>query len=92
MNDLQTGTVTTIDAEASLGATRKVILYNDDEHTTDEVVAQIVKAIACTLQRANEIMREADSTGRAVVIASHLERCEHVAAVLEQIGLHVDIE
>jgi len=92
MTDLQTGTVTTTDAVTSLGQARKVILYNDEEHVMDEVVAQIVKAIACTPQRAEEIMFEAHSNGRAVVIASHLERCEHVAAVLEQIGLRIDIE
>lgn len=90
--DEKTGTLELSSAGTSLGEARKVILYNDEDHTQDEVVAQIVKAIACTPQRAEEIMFEAHSRGRAVVIAAHLERCEHVAAVLEQIGLRVDIE
>lgn len=92
MTDLQTGTVTTTDAGTSLGEGRKVILYNDSTHTMEEVAAQIIKAITCTIKRAEEIMYEAHSKGRAVVIAAHLERCEYVASVLEQIGLRTDIE
>jgi ATP-dependent Clp protease adapter protein ClpS len=92
MTDLQTGTVTTTDAGTSLGSPHTVVLHNDEEHSMEEVTAQIVKAIACSPQRAEEIMYEAHSKGRAVVIASHLERCEHVASVLEQIGLRIDIE
>jgi ATP-dependent Clp protease adaptor protein ClpS len=92
MTDLQTGTVTTTSSGTSLGEGRKVILYNDDTHNMDEVVAQIMRAIGCSKQRAEEIMFEAHSKGRAVVIAAHLERCEHVAAVLERIGLRTDIE
>lgn len=88
----QTGTITMTDAGTSLGEARKVILYNDDAHDMDEVVAQIIKAIACTPQRAEAIMYEAHSKGRAVVIAAHLERCEHVVSVLGEIGLTTEIE
>jgi len=92
MTDLQTGTVTTTDVTTSLGSPHTVVLHNDEEHSMEEVIVQIIKAIACSLQKAESIMTEAHSKGRAVVISSHLERCEHVAAVLEQIGLRVDIE
>jgi ATP-dependent Clp protease adapter protein ClpS len=92
MPDTNTGTLETTDTGTTLGEGHKVILYDDSIHTMDEVVAQIIKAIACSRQRAEEIMMEAHSKGRSVVIASHLERCEHVASVLEQIGLRTDIE
>jgi len=94
MTDTRVGTLETTEVSSgtSLGEAHKVVLYDDSIHTMDEVVAQIVKAIACSKQRAEEIMMEAHTKGRAVVIASHLERCEHVASVLEQIGLRIDIE
>lgn len=85
-------TITTTDAGTSLGESRKVILYDDSVHTMDEVLAQIVKAIACSPQQAEKIMMEAHSKGRAVVIASHLERCEHVVSILGEIGLITEIE
>jgi len=78
--------------ETLLGSPATVVLFNDDFHTMDEVTAQIVKAIGCSAQRAEEIMMQAHTTGRAVVIAAHLERCEHVAGLLEQIGLAVEVE
>jgi ATP-dependent Clp protease adapter protein ClpS len=89
-----TGTIETTDVSSgtSLGEGHKVILYNDNTHTADEVTSQISKAIGCPSARAHQIMMEAHSSGRAVVIAAHLERCEHVASVLEQIGLRTDIE
>lgn len=92
MGDTKTGTIETTDTGTSLGESRKVILYNDETHTMEDVIVQIIKAIACTVHRAEEIMMEAHTKGRAVVIAAHLERCEHVAAVLGEIGLGTDIE
>jgi len=92
MPDTNTGTLETTDTGTSLGEGHKVILYDDSVHTMDEVVAQIAKAISCSEARAEQIMMEAHTKGRAMVIASHLERCEHVASVLEQIGLRTDIE
>ena len=92
MNQNESGTLEVVDNGTSLGEGRKVILYNDNSHDMEEVKAQIVKAISCTPQKAEQIMYEAHSKGRAMVIAAHLERCEHVASVLEQIGLRVDIE
>lgn len=86
---------TTIDATDVDNHTAKpfqTILFNDETHDQIEVSVQIIKAIHCTPERAMEIMLEAHNTGRAVVIAAGLERCEHVAAVLEQIRLGTKVE
>jgi ATP-dependent Clp protease adapter protein ClpS len=58
----------------------------------DEVVDQIDKAIHCGKGAATAIMMEAHKTGRAIVYTGGLERCEHIAAVLEEIRLGVKIE
>ena len=92
MSESKTGTLETTSTDISLGESHKVVLHDDSIHTMAEVTAQIVKAIACSRDQAGQIMMEAHCKGRAVVIASHLERCEHVAAVLEQISLKIDIE
>ncbi len=70
----------------------RVILYNDDDHSCDEVVLQIQKATGFSLEKAEAIMLEAHTNGRAIVYCGELERCNRIAAVLGQIGLRVTVE
>ena len=76
----------------TIGHPYKVILFNDDHHDMDEVVAQIIKAIHCDAGRAFQIMMEAHKSGRAIVLSGSLERCEHVSAILEDIRLGTKVE
>jgi ATP-dependent Clp protease adaptor protein ClpS len=69
----------------------QVILYNDDYHLFDQVVAQVQKATGYAYQRAYAITMEAHTTGRAVVWSGAIEECLRVEAVLREIGLHTDI-
>jgi ATP-dependent Clp protease adapter protein ClpS len=85
-------TILKTDQKTSLGRPYNVILFNDEIHGMDEVRAQIDKAIHCGFAQADAIMLKAHRTGRAVVITANLERCEHVAAVLEEIRLGTKIE
>ncbi|BCW99345.1 MAG: hypothetical protein KatS3mg024_2172 [Armatimonadota bacterium] len=70
----------------------RVILFNDDYHTMDEVVLQIQKATGYSLEKSEAIMWEAHTRGQAVVYCGDLEDCNRVASVLEEIGLRVAIE
>jgi ATP-dependent Clp protease adaptor protein ClpS len=69
----------------------QVILYNDDYHLFDQVVAQVQKATGYAYQRAYAITMEAHTTGRAVVWTGDIDECLRVEAVLREIGLHTDI-
>ncbi|MDI6801281.1 MAG: ATP-dependent Clp protease adaptor ClpS [Thermodesulfovibrionales bacterium] len=69
-----------------------VILLNDDWHTFEEVIAQLIKAIKCTMQKASEIAWEVHTKGEAVCYTGPKERCELVASILEEIELGVRIE
>ncbi len=69
-----------------------VTLLNDDWHTFDEVILQIIKAIKCNPQKAAEIALEAHNKGESVCYSGPKERCEHVASILEKIDLGVRIE
>ena len=89
---MATETVEQTGTGISLGKPYNVILFNDDHHSMDEVASQIMKAISCGAGDAYKIMMEAHNTGRAVVITAGLERCEHVANVLEEIRLGTKIE
>lgn len=69
-----------------------VILYNDDWHDVDEVTQQIQKATGYDLDRAERVMWEAHSQGRAIAFAGTAEECERVAAILRQIRLQVETD
>jgi ATP-dependent Clp protease adaptor protein ClpS len=85
-------TLNDTDVTISLGKPYKVILFNDENHSMHEVVAQIMKAINCSAQTATQYMLEAHSSGRAVIFTGSLERCELVSEILEEIRLGTKIE
>ena len=70
----------------------KVILFNDDVHSIDEVVAQIMKALRCTQTKAEAIALEAHHLGRAIVYTGEIVRCMEISNVLEEIHLLTQIE
>ncbi|MBL7993853.1 ATP-dependent Clp protease adaptor ClpS [bacterium] len=84
--DKETSDITSLDAPL------KVILFNDNIHSFDEVIAQLIKAIGCTSARAEAIAWEVHSTGKAVCYEGDLGECLKVSGVLEEIGLHTQIE
>lgn len=69
-----------------------VILFNDDSHSFDEVIVQLMSALGCTQEHAEAITWEVHSSGSAVCYTGPLERCEHIAVILEQINLLVKME
>ena len=70
----------------------KVILFNDEIHTFEEVILQLMKAIRCTQTKAEALAWEVHSSGKAVVYAGELIRCMEVSGVLEEIKLMTQIE
>ncbi len=80
------------DEDVAIQEPAKVILFNDDVHTFDEVIGQLIKAIRCSTERAEALAWEVHTTGRAVVYAGELPRCIEVSGVLEEIRLMTQIE
>ncbi|HUI10586.1 MAG TPA: ATP-dependent Clp protease adaptor ClpS [Bacteroidota bacterium] len=70
----------------------RVILFNDDIHTFDEVIAQLIKATGCARSKAEALAMEVHTNGKAVVFSGELPRCVEVSAVLEEIRLMTQIE
>lgn len=70
----------------------KVILFNDEWHTFDEVVNQVIKAIKCNYDTAERITMEAHTKGKAVVYSGDMSECLKVSGILEEIALHTQIE
>ncbi len=70
----------------------KVILFNDDLHTFDEVITQLIKALKCTSQHAESLAWDVHNNGKAIVYTGELVKCMEVSAVLEEIKLMTQIE
>jgi ATP-dependent Clp protease adaptor protein ClpS len=69
-----------------------VILFNDDYHAFDEVIAQVQKATGCSPGEAFQITYAAHTNGQAVAYVGDKPQCEQVAKVLREIDLHVELE
>ncbi|MGH7599359.1 MAG: ATP-dependent Clp protease adaptor ClpS [bacterium] len=80
------------DIGTRIGEPWKVILYNDEIHTFDEVILQLQKALKCSVQRAEKIAFEAHTRGKAIAFSGEFDECFRVAGVLREIQLIVEIE
>lgn len=76
----------------SVGLAARVILFNDEEHTFDEVIVQIIRATGCSMDRAEALTLEVHHRGKAMVFEGAIDACMRVSAVLEEIELHTHIE
>jgi ATP-dependent Clp protease adaptor protein ClpS len=74
------------------GDSYRVVLFNDDEHSFDEVIFQIILAVRCSRQKARQLTMEVHNSGQAIVFNGSIERCIQVSAVLEEIALKTEIQ
>jgi ATP-dependent Clp protease adapter protein ClpS len=70
----------------------KVILFNDDVHTFEEVITQLIKALRCDQHKAESLAWEAHNNGKSVVYSGELPKCMEVSGILEEIELMTEIE
>jgi len=70
----------------------KVILFNDEVHTFDEVIMQIMRATGCNLTKAEALTWEVHNTGKSIVYQGELLKCMQVSSMLEEIELMTQIE
>ena len=79
------------DVETIIEVPVKVLLFNDNFHTFDEVIGQVTKAIGCSSQHAEKIAMEVHTQGKSVVYDGDISECLRVSSVLEEIGLHTQV-
>lgn len=77
--------------ETTVGLESRVILFNDDWHTFDEVINQLIKAISCTFEKARDYAFEVHVKGKSIVFNGSMKDCLKVSGVLEEIALTTQI-
>lgn len=70
----------------------KVILYNDEFHSFDQVIAQLMIATRCDREMAEAIAYRAHSNGTAIVVITDKPEADKVAGILRRIALKVAVE
>lgn len=78
--------------EERLDAPWRVILFNDEVHTFDEVIHQIIKATGCSAAKAEELAWRVHTQGKAAVYEGSFEECFRVQGILREIQLVTEIE
>lgn len=77
--------------EAAVAPPWMTILHNCDCHTFEEVVRQLMKAIACSEDEGWRIAWQVHNTGKAVVKIASEPECVRVGNILAAVGLVVTV-
>ena len=70
----------------------RLILYDDDVHTFDEVINQLIKALGCSVAKAEEMTLRVHEEGKATVYEGLFEECLKINSVLQEIQLITEIK
>lgn len=79
------------DVETGTGLESRVILYNDEWHTFEEVIVQLIKATNCSIEEARDRTFEVHFKGKSIVYSGELSACLGVSSILEEIALHTQV-
>jgi ATP-dependent Clp protease adapter protein ClpS len=87
-----TETETEVAVEDRVETPWRVVLYDDDVHTFDDVIVQVVKATGCTAERAARHAWTVHTEGKDCVYTGEFFECLRVQGVLREIQLVTEIE
>ena len=79
-------------SETRIGLPWRVILFDDDIHTFEEVILQLMKAVGCTPEEGYQHAMTVHTKGKDCVFKGDFEDCFHVQGVLREIQLVTQIE
>ncbi|HPN37767.1 MAG TPA: ATP-dependent Clp protease adaptor ClpS [Melioribacteraceae bacterium] len=90
--DIRENISSDVSEEVTSKLSYRVVLFNDDWHTFDEVITQLIKALGCSYDKASALTLKVHLNGKAVVYEGELAKCLKISSVLEEISLHTQIE
>ncbi len=80
------------ETEERIATPWRVILYNDEIHTFEEVIFQVMKATGCSVEQAEAHAWAVHTEGKDRVYEGEFEDCFRVQGILREIGLVTEIE
>lgn len=85
-------TVELTETEERVQTPWRVILFNDEIHTFDEVIFQLIKAVGCSEEQASRHAWTVHTKGKDCVFEGEFDDCFRVQGVLREIQLVTQIE
>ena len=79
------------ETDSDVGLVSRVVLFNDDWHTFEEVIAQLIIATKCSFEKARGFAFEVHVKGKAIVFSGSMSECLRVSSILEEIALYTQI-
>jgi ATP-dependent Clp protease adaptor protein ClpS len=70
----------------------RLILFNDNDHSFDDVIYQLMIALPCTWDEATKFAETAHTTGKCCVKEDSFEACFKSNTILKEIELITQIE
>ena len=80
-----------IDDGTGNGLGTKVVLFNDNYHTFDQVVNQLMKAIGCSEETGFYHANAIHTKGQSDVFKGDIQKCLKVSSILNEINLKTQI-
>lgn len=80
------------EVESRLDFPWRLIVFNDDIHTFDEVIHQLIKAVRVSREQAAAFAWEVHNSGKACVLEADFEDCFVANLILLEIQLITQIE
>ncbi len=80
-----------IEEDTTISLACKVVLYNDDWHTFEEVIVQLIKAVKCSFDEARNYAFEVHVKGKSIVYSGSMNECLKVTSILDEIALNSQI-
>ncbi|MAL18118.1 MAG: Clp protease ClpS [Balneola sp.] len=80
------------EVEESVNTPWRLILFDDDIHTFEEVISQLMKATGCSLSEAEDKTWKVHNEGKALVHEGEFEDCLRIDSVLKEIQLVTEIK
>lgn len=81
-----------VDEVVAIELPSRVILFDDDWHSFDEVIEQLMLATRCSFAHAEDVVFTVHHNGRGTAFTGSMTDCLRVSTVLEEIALHTLIE
>ena len=81
-----------VEEETRLDDPWRVVVYDDDIHTFEEVIRQLVKATGCSVRDADKHAWTIHTEGKDCVYSGDFLDCFRVQGVLREIQLVTEIE
>jgi len=80
-----------VDDGTGNGLGTKVVLFNDNYHTFEQVINQLMKAINCSEETAFYHANTIHTKGQSTVFKGDIQKCLRVSQILNEINLKTQI-